>query len=436
MIISCQQCATRYHLASRLVKPRGTKVRCSKCRHIFTAFPIAEAAVDDSFSSLVDVESVDLDDFEADPIDKIDADLRTGGFLEETSNEAAPSTVEDVEWNTEETDMPDLADELDKILGTDESDDDSFLDEISEPIVQDAQPSGMDDLELADLEEGLDDLFGGDDDLLDDDAAVQQTTAEELIDDDHPAIQEITAEDLIVSGSEEIEVIDLGELGDDFTDSSVIEASAFEDGLDDLEDGFNDLLESDTSNDESPITTSDSGSADEISLDELENALDRVEAAEKSRGSELEAETDPDLDLAALLNSEEVPEDNIGQENIGTDTITLESLTESPSDEVVSVEESAGLDTIQIEDFEFDLDNLEDIATESSPPEDLSEEADVALETKEAELADLTSDDGKALVDDDFLESVSENMEGLLPDLDDLDIEDPDIGIRILRTGY
>lgn len=39
MIITCEACSTQFVLDDALIKPEGSKVRCSKCRHIFTAFP-------------------------------------------------------------------------------------------------------------------------------------------------------------------------------------------------------------------------------------------------------------------------------------------------------------------------------------------------------------------------------------------------------------
>jgi len=39
MIISCPQCTTKYRLSGEKVKPEGTRVRCSRCKHEFTTFP-------------------------------------------------------------------------------------------------------------------------------------------------------------------------------------------------------------------------------------------------------------------------------------------------------------------------------------------------------------------------------------------------------------
>jgi len=39
MIITCEKCSTQFVLDDALIKPGGSKVRCSKCQHVFTAFP-------------------------------------------------------------------------------------------------------------------------------------------------------------------------------------------------------------------------------------------------------------------------------------------------------------------------------------------------------------------------------------------------------------
>jgi len=39
MVIQCTQCDTRFRIADEKLKPGGIKVRCSKCRHIFTVMP-------------------------------------------------------------------------------------------------------------------------------------------------------------------------------------------------------------------------------------------------------------------------------------------------------------------------------------------------------------------------------------------------------------
>ncbi|MCU0559237.1 MAG: zinc-ribbon domain-containing protein [Desulfobacterales bacterium] len=41
MIVTCEGCETGFHVDERLLKPAGSKVRCSKCRHVFVAHPPA-----------------------------------------------------------------------------------------------------------------------------------------------------------------------------------------------------------------------------------------------------------------------------------------------------------------------------------------------------------------------------------------------------------
>jgi len=39
MIIECERCHTKFNLDENLLKENGSKVRCSICKHVFTAFP-------------------------------------------------------------------------------------------------------------------------------------------------------------------------------------------------------------------------------------------------------------------------------------------------------------------------------------------------------------------------------------------------------------
>ncbi len=41
MIVTCEGCETGFHVNEHLLRPGGSKVRCSKCRHVFVAYPPA-----------------------------------------------------------------------------------------------------------------------------------------------------------------------------------------------------------------------------------------------------------------------------------------------------------------------------------------------------------------------------------------------------------
>jgi pilus assembly protein FimV len=51
MIIKCQQCHTVFNLDENLLKRSGSKVRCSVCKHTFTAFPPEEESEVKEFST-------------------------------------------------------------------------------------------------------------------------------------------------------------------------------------------------------------------------------------------------------------------------------------------------------------------------------------------------------------------------------------------------
>ena len=41
MIITCKECNTRFNLDDKRVKPAGSKVRCAKCKTVFTVYPMS-----------------------------------------------------------------------------------------------------------------------------------------------------------------------------------------------------------------------------------------------------------------------------------------------------------------------------------------------------------------------------------------------------------
>ena len=48
MIITCNQCESSFSIDDRLIKGTGSKVKCSKCSHLFVAYPpslVEEAGV-------------------------------------------------------------------------------------------------------------------------------------------------------------------------------------------------------------------------------------------------------------------------------------------------------------------------------------------------------------------------------------------------------
>jgi predicted Zn finger-like uncharacterized protein len=46
MIVQCEKCQTKYNLADSSIKEGGSKVRCSRCKNIFVAYPPPQAGVE------------------------------------------------------------------------------------------------------------------------------------------------------------------------------------------------------------------------------------------------------------------------------------------------------------------------------------------------------------------------------------------------------
>ncbi|RLB84765.1 MAG: hypothetical protein DRH24_04085 [Deltaproteobacteria bacterium] len=64
MIITCKACNTSFNLNERLLKPGGSKVRCSKCKEIFMAYPVVplkEAEKPDEIISDLELKQVSKD---------------------------------------------------------------------------------------------------------------------------------------------------------------------------------------------------------------------------------------------------------------------------------------------------------------------------------------------------------------------------------------
>ncbi|OQY50217.1 MAG: hypothetical protein B6230_06745 [Desulfobacteraceae bacterium 4572_89] len=79
MIIVCEKCSTRFNLDESFLKPGGSKVRCSQCQNIFTAFPPVSDVIpafesDDEIEFTPSVET-GPDKFETDKFETDDFDI-------------------------------------------------------------------------------------------------------------------------------------------------------------------------------------------------------------------------------------------------------------------------------------------------------------------------------------------------------------------------
>ena len=71
MIIECENCASKFSLDETLLKSEGSKVKCSRCKHVFTAYPIKQVSDEEQMTNKATEQ--DLEDTL--PLDSANADF-------------------------------------------------------------------------------------------------------------------------------------------------------------------------------------------------------------------------------------------------------------------------------------------------------------------------------------------------------------------------
>ncbi len=331
MIITCKECNARFNLDENLLKPTGSKVRCSNCNEVFTAYPpkISEETkapiettpeIEDQpdVTALVtekeetagedelDFSGMEklLDEEKAPAIEgatdegaedlELDLDLDMSSEVE-TVKEGFEAGVEQQEGD--ELDFSDLENLLDAEESVQESighdiDEDLKLEADSEVDTTVKMPSPSDDfeeldeLDLSDLEEILD-L----EEPMAEDESVPEDMELELDMETEPELEQVSAGD----EDEDLETVDLSEI------EKMLEMEETEEKAEPEEKGLALESEMDEALAEPPLPE-DSSAVEVYELDEAEETSDKpeaVEAAEDERiKPEFEFEEGVDEDLA------------------------------------------------------------------------------------------------------------------------------------------
>ena len=136
MILTCEKCDTSFSFNEDLIQSSGSKVRCSKCRHIFVAYPsapIEETAAATQSEEPPAIEqpgsdAANLDDLDLDAIEK-SLNLETDLASEKEAPVAQAVSDSGLDLDFEEDDIDSSADALEASLeSTDELDFDLDLD--------------------------------------------------------------------------------------------------------------------------------------------------------------------------------------------------------------------------------------------------------------------------------------------------------------------
>ena len=192
MIVTCEECSTRFNLDDAVVRDEGSKVRCSVCKYVFTVFPAPlELGVETDPSPETVEAGSDMPDTPADGLDDTLFD-----------DEPAEFEMEDSDYSLEDTDLSLEAPSFDTEPGDDAAPDAMEI-EVEEDFSLDHGELRMDDgdtlsLDTEDREEDF--SLGLDDGPVEEDATLDFDDAEpeefdgiefEAIDDDTPAFEEL-----------------------------------------------------------------------------------------------------------------------------------------------------------------------------------------------------------------------------------------------------
>jgi pilus assembly protein FimV len=180
MIVTCQNCNARFNLKDSLVKPRGSKVRCSKCQYIFVVYPeappkpaapgktapmgdTAAGPPADQGPDLSEIEKM-LESSEGQGLDF--GEGATGSDAESRESPASKSGADGVSRGpdtsggildlSEIEKMLDLDQELDFDGESTESEPDDLIFDLEEPMAEEADDKeNLGDFDLADIEKML-----------------------------------------------------------------------------------------------------------------------------------------------------------------------------------------------------------------------------------------------------------------------------------------
>jgi predicted Zn finger-like uncharacterized protein len=180
MIITCQECNSSFNLDESLLKPTGSKVRCSKCHKVFTAYPQTPPEEPETpAEKLSDIGDVPVTEDVPGP-DELDLSDMDKFFAEE-----------------KDTEVEDITDKLDL------SDIEKFFEEEEPPENEDITDEAIDDLDLDfDLDFDLD-MEPGTDTSKEDAGAKEKPDELDLSDMDKFFSEEKTSE---VEGIEEFDL--------------------------------------------------------------------------------------------------------------------------------------------------------------------------------------------------------------------------------------
>ncbi len=290
MIITCEACSTQFVLDDALIKPEGSKVKCSKCLHIFTAVPPEHPKIEVPGGPKFEEDDIPFDEKAFQDNSDVNASQNDDLSMYSDSDSQNPDRKEnDIDLPEE---VPDFQDHDIEIEDSAKDFDEDGLDFEAVDFEIDAPELGSQDdgLKLDTQEFGFDEIENG---------TVSELSP--LSDDSDTADIEISfAQD---GQADEDSDLELEELSLDMDDLS-LEASSIND------------LELDTEKDESPELDFDDDPQTNLVLDDdnrddlsLEPEEAQIDTPDQQQGGIIEEQPDIEDDVKLESDDDEEPDD-------------------------------------------------------------------------------------------------------------------------------
>jgi pilus assembly protein FimV len=438
MILTCEKCDTSFNFDESLIKPSGSKVRCSKCRSVFVAHPPAPAAQADTgtkdlpFGTSAATGATGLDDLDLAAIEKsldLDIDrnpnvgLAAAGDVVTDDNDlnfdaADFAAAADIGAITADSDTDELNFELDLDALTDDNATTTGVTDGSTETMDfeldldfdnlDAETAGAEttapatdeidfDLDFEGLEDAVTDSDAG---QLAEGAAAADTGTEDDLD------FELDMDFDNATGGSESDILDF-ELDHGLQEKSVVSDAKVE---------FDETQELDLSDVDSLLdlghdktgAPADGDQAEDLDL-ELDLEVDAPTEKDTADGTEATEE----LDLAELEEMIEKAEDTqLPQDSIEDDAEFDLDLNLDPAFDAVEEKTiAAAPDDVEITD-EFDLTGLDELleedAVEAPADQKIAESESPAIQTDMTDEPTLANEEAGAVDLDDMLELAQE----------------------------
>ena len=411
MIITCKACSTSFNLDEKILKPEGSKVRCSVCSQVFTAYPEqAPVEVEETEPSTPVPQSTNA---QQPAVTESEMAETTASEIPETDSGLDFALEEEPEGDLDDSDIEDaVSDILDEVeaggQATSETDFDLNLDEPDS--IDDRDATIIADLDDEDLDFSLDVESSDEPDLDSDDELnfdLDLESDDDLnldTDDELNLDLDLDSDDLDLS-------IDLDEKDEDLSlqsdgDETII-ADLDEEELDLDLSSLDNLIEDDQANESTVIVEVDED--DELSLDSMDESessqeteadepkestedfsLDlELDDLEEDTGGEISADEESGVDLSEIEKMLEEPETGGSGSSLVPDQDTdLDLDIEASLDNEKWMNDSAGEELV-VEDEVIDLSELEQVLDDVDV-----DEKDEHVEEQELALEDALSSDG------------------------------------------